>query len=272
MDGIFKYCKILALLVVLHSCEVQEKKTNKNLPYAGDKIVLYGFVITNQRIEVTVQKSLPLTCTECNDTIKQATVNLFEDGKLLCELVTENSRNYYTTPDIIPTTGHTYHIEVNAPGLPLARSEEITPVNPQKIDTAYLSYEKYFTVLHYSFTKNDAHTNFYDYTIQLYMKNGGIIDSRKLSFSYLSTMQINETGNLWRQAKFYIDKPSTEQIKFTLYQISDELVKYLKSQDDFESNFDDAYNDNPTPIYSNIIGGYGIFASIGKDSLMVVVK
>ncbi|MCX7985403.1 MAG: DUF4249 domain-containing protein [Bacteroidales bacterium] len=272
MDGIFKIFFFCILTLSVVACEIQEKKINRQLPFEGERLVVYGIITTNKGVEVTVLKSLPLNCFSCPNTVNNAKVYLYENNELLTELISSDGINFYTSDEIKPSTQNSYYIEVTAPNLPKARSSTIQPIESPTIDTAYIKFENHLTILSFSFFKPYSKTRYYNYAIEALKKNGQKVDIRKKYFHYHSTMQINEMGNIFRETKFYIEKNNISNIKFFLFQIDEQIFKFLKSQYDFESTYDEPYSDMPFPIYSNISGGYGIFGSVGADSILLEIK
>jgi hypothetical protein len=61
--------------------------------------------------------------------------------------------------------------------------------------------------------------------------------------------------------------PSEPQ-NFALYSTSEDFFKYDKSRLIKENSQFDA-NSNPVTIYSNVVGGYGIFVGFSKSSISV---
>ncbi|MGC8824957.1 MAG: DUF4249 family protein [Bacteroidales bacterium] len=272
MDGIFKNSLIVFFLLSLMACEVQEKKTEKELPYAGDRLVVYGFVYSGSRIEVTVKRTLPLTCVSCDDTISGVRVLLYENDQYLCDLVSANGIQFFSPDTIIPNTDRLYKIEVTAPDLPSARSDVINPIDAIVLDSISIGFSDSYTSLNFSFYKNDPGVGSYFYSLILQKKNGEKIKIYPFYLGYHSLFDVADTGLIHRNFNFQMYRPEASRLFFTLYRADTQLVKYLKSLYDYESTFDDPYFDNPSLIYSNITGGYGIFASMAADSCEVVLR
>ena len=115
-------CGIFLLLSISVACN----KTTYDIPYAGDKIVVNGFIDNEQGCVVAISKTGPASGNFDYDRneVKEAHVFLFENGVQIAELTRDNTKNF-VLKKLSPKIGAKYVLKVTASGLPDAESEEV---------------------------------------------------------------------------------------------------------------------------------------------------
>jgi hypothetical protein len=227
-----------------------------------------------------------------------ATVVLFEDGVFFDTLLPQSRQIWdsweyvYTSEDYyvshMPTTpGSTYTVYAQHGDYPEVSAETFLPVPVpiQSYDTEIIQYEQ-VTVVQVSLNIIDPlyENNYYFLPRSLRIPNvygsfslltdpifenhnvfgstayyaffsDRLIQGSNYSVLYLSGLNLNET------------LPSDTFI-FSLYSTSEDFFKYDKSRLIKENSQFDA-NSNPVTIYSNVVGGYGIFVGFSKSTIGV---
>ena len=118
-----KYISFL-LLLLLTGC--RETDLNLDIPYSGDKLVLWGKLKAGSPIRIQVTKTFnPVGLIPKDVTVSNAKVELLMDGKESIELspLATESGVYVSHRVIQP--GATYIVKASAPLLPSAESEPV---------------------------------------------------------------------------------------------------------------------------------------------------
>jgi hypothetical protein len=127
---------ILIISILLFSCE---KELDIDLPYDGDKLVVFGVLCPDKIITIKLTKTVPPTgLNELGEGVNNAIVKLFEEGKMV-EILKYTSKGDYVSPsNFMPKVGKKYYIEAKAEGFPEITSEpEIIPSKVQSIDFTF---------------------------------------------------------------------------------------------------------------------------------------
>jgi hypothetical protein len=119
-------CFALATALLLGGCQ---KELGYDLPYAGDRLVIHGFLSPDRVVSVNVGKSYPPTGDHLfTGGISDATVSLYEDEAFVENLVHAGEGNYVSARGYHPVVGKAYSVKVTADGFPPAETlPEIIP-------------------------------------------------------------------------------------------------------------------------------------------------
>jgi len=294
MKNIFIVLSLILTLYLLSSCE---KELNFDLPKENPKITVNALfsnlsywkmrlssnASVNKQSNTFVDNAID---TLLFDYIENAEVLIYEDNILLTKLYYIGKGTYIDSL-LYPKAGKSYTLKVSAPGYPSITATEKLPdkliYNSKKIgvdsttNEGYFNFsiqkpnEKsyYFSQIHFKQTKyfKADSTIFYD-SWQKY---------EQLTFPYLAKDYIYyQDFNLFSDDNF----PNTENIEFqanynqnipiyeteealkcvNLGRCSPNFYQFIKDFNNYTT--ESQFFDEPTGIYSNIDGGYGIFAGV----------
>lgn len=261
-------------------------------------------------VSVTASKQYP-PAFDTSLIIKNATVRLFEDGFYQEDLVFKESyRNriysgtYYSLSGLKPQTGHTYSIDVTAPGYDKISSETSIPepVPIISVDTNSIltlngrsTYTRHEATI--KFNDPGEQKNYYklkvfqinrykalipvaivcnDLNIMYFkLPNDGSFglgeqesNSLILSEIYLSDEFFN--GSIYNLKIDIAPLDNGRRLYFRLYSMNEEYFNYVRSYFNQVYKKNDMFSE-PYQVYSNIINGAGIFSSssMSVDSSIV---
>lgn len=117
------YFWLVVAVALFQSC--QETELGKDLPYEGDRLVLYSELSPDKAVTLRLNQTYPPTG---KFTVKQnladATVQLFENGAFKEQLTYLDSGNY--TAKSKPRVGFSYSFQVSSMGFPNASTQPVT--------------------------------------------------------------------------------------------------------------------------------------------------
>ncbi|GAB2783437.1 hypothetical protein GCM10027275_29260 [Rhabdobacter roseus] len=296
-----KFLPFLVLLSLALGCK--ERALDLELPYAGDKLVLFSQIKAGDTLKMEVQKTYPPTgqYTYING-ITNATVKLF-DEKGYVETLKHGKNGLYTSATgLVWKENDSYRIEVEAPGFPKAitdfetmpappvilsyefskdidsRSNAGTPSRELNIKIQDSDIEKpnyYMIIIKRVVGKETIGVNVFDldkpsefddpcefryfgrFVFPDFCKVNGVLAFRKgLELTYTYSLNIDPKA----RDKIVV---STRQISKSYY----EFCKTYYAEDDLIVAFK-----TPYPRYTNITGGYGIFAAYNEVEKEFVLK
>lgn len=98
-----------------------------NVPYSGDKLVLWGKLQANATFKLQVTKTFnPVGDIPKDVTVNNATVVLYKNGKTYLTLSHTGKEPGFYTSDSLIQAGASYFVQVSAPSLPTAESAVVT--------------------------------------------------------------------------------------------------------------------------------------------------
>ena len=277
----------LIIVGFLGSCE---KVLPYKLPYEGDKLVINGLIDATKVISVNLSHTVAPTGTHSQDlSVANATVQLWENGQYLQQLSYNQAGNYLSPSGLMPKIGSTYQLKVAATGFPDAESSiEKIPNMPILLshsfqDSALESINSLLAGKLSLKLKDNIGENKYRILIEgekdgqvqnigyFWLLNGtinnpercGFLPISYASFSFSDICIENQTFEIqigieiqgWDSTGISI---SFDKIKVHIQQISEDYYEYNKSLIQPEG-LENAFAEG-TSLYSNITGGYGIWA------------
>jgi hypothetical protein len=301
--NLYKISNLLAaLLIFTFFISCSEKYHELELPGFDPKLVVNSFFREGEPFRVSVSYSLSRNNIDEFCPVVGAQVDLFEDNVWVEELVggTDTEINYidsigkwfYYSREVLPREGHTYRLEVSAEGYaPVAAESTIPPRTILEIiDTSWMKrdYDKYLKV-DLEMENPDEKRWFYLIATDLSpvfefdsLQNDVIVDynERGLAFDINDPaigkreQRVNEDYLIFSNElmlreihPFSIEicrsKIRNEVVGIDLVTLSDEAYKYLVTLTDFKNN--DMRYSEPVKIFTNMDGGYGIFAGINVE-------
>ncbi len=293
---------ICLLMFLLFGCK--ERYIDLDLPYVGDRLVIFSQVRANDTIKVELEKTYsPTGQSTYADGIKNANVILL-GGDGYNELLNHMSNGVYVSKSGRVWKENTkYRLDVNAPGFPRTTSNfETMPSKPivesyefgKDIDSKYNSGVPSKELIIKIRDTDRINENFYMIVIKRTIgKDTFGVNSFDLDkpsdfedpcqFKYFSSIVISDIcsidGILTVKKGFEIsypfnlnvDKSARDKINVYVRQISKSYYEFCRTyynEDDLTVAFKPPY-----PRYTNITGGYGIFAAYNEaEKEFVLVK
>ena len=285
--------KILIFFVLISSLSSCQKVIDIELPETDPKIVVNSFFTDNSRIKVHLSKSIGILESTAPD-ITDASVVLREKGVIIDTMYLE-SGYYYS--HILAERNNKYTLEVTTPGIKSVFCEDIIPektVLQSCIYTDSVLFDEYANPI------NELKLDFQDvtgpsfYEIELEAKD--VIQNYKIVtwFVHNSDPVITSTGLLDYNPRTLIftdkmfegkhcsvtiyfanDPYPIYDLKISFRSVSESYYKYKEKQFAYlYSLHQDIFNGMSEPInlYSNITGGYGIFAGYSSDEKVIIVR
>lgn len=288
-----KICVLLSLLF-LNSC--REREMAIKLPYEGDKMVVYAIFSPIDTVKVLVSKTYPpSTKIIYGEGIKDADVSLYENSVMKEKLV-YNEKGYYTSAEHFkPKAGFSYSLKINSPTLPsITTNEEVIPDIP--IVESYQFNEKMESNLNKGspakklfLTLKDNTSNADFFSVELYglwniyrsALNSFFIDQASGTdspcfFGYSGKQIMSDIcfqGGTFQFKRGYELNPvlivNDGWVRKDLDKVEAQIRTVTKSYYEFArtqytvTQLEQAFSP-PYPRYSNIKGGYGIFAAYNE--------
>lgn len=260
------------VLFLFTSCEMV-KEIDYDTVYEGDKIVVHGFISPQDGVQIIVKKTVPPNKVNADDRLEHAIIDLYEDGINVESLIVVNDYLYTTHSKFLPKVGSLYYISVEASGMPKAVSAPQTIIFPSEIDSLYIKVEELtrFGNLIVSFYDNQLYEQAY-YIKPFYFIEGTINSTRSVGSEIFNPYGlIDKTVFGVNSIEYPVGHISNfDSIRVELYTLSSDLKKYLKSIQYYESSKEDPFFEQTYPVFSNISGGYGIFASYSYTYRIIV--
>lgn len=285
--------KTLIFFVIISSLSSCKKVIDIELPATDPKIVVNSFFTENSRIKVHLSKSIGILeniIPECTD----ATV-IMRENNIIIDTMYYQSGYYYS--HILAETNNNYALEIIVPDMETVFCEDIIPEktllqNFVCTDSVLIDED--------GFIINELKLDFEDflgpsfYEVQLSAKY--IIDNNGTSIWFMKNSDpiITSTGLLDYNPKtlIFTDKMfdgkhcsvkiyfatrtyADYNLKITFRSVSESYYKYKERQFAYLFSLEnDIFSGMSEPInlYSNITGGYGIFAGYTSDEKVLIVK
>lgn len=264
------------------------------LPATDPKIVVNSFFTENSRIKVHISKSIGILeniIPECTD----ATV-ILRQNNIIIDTMHFESGYYYS--HIIAETNKNYALEIIVPGMETVSCEDIIPkktilqdcvctdsvlidedgfiINELKLDFEDISGPDFYEV------ELTAETIVNEYEMGLwFMKNSdpiitstGLLDYDPKTLIFSDKMFDGKSCSV----KVYYAIQSGEpdyRLKVNFRSVSESYYKYKEKQFAYLFSLDsDIFSGMSEPInlYSNITGGYGIFAGYSSDEKEIIIS
>lgn len=264
-----KALSFLFIFLLFSSCELT-KEIDYDTIYDGDKIIVHGFISAMDGINVIVKKSVSPDNVTGVDQLNDGSIDLYEDGIKVQSLVAVNDYLYSTSTLFSPKSGSSYHIEAVSQGLPPVISLSQPIFLPVEIDTLYLKIDEltYYTNLIVSFNNNLHFDAFY---LKVFYYINREIDSSRIESEIFNPFSLieNTTNGLNVIEKQVGHISGFDSLKVELYTLSPDLTEFLQSFKKYESSKEDPFFEQTYPVFTNIEGGYGIFASYSYTTRII---
>lgn len=285
----FTYYFVCLVLLLSTACIKEVELNHQPLP---EKVVVNGIICPDSAFSIRV--SLSHGMKEHKKLIDNATISVFENGIFVYHIPNAGNGWYKTFSS--PSEGKKYKIEVSVPGFEMVHAETDIPVFPTiidawyekagVIDAPYTSGASYYATTTIIFQDDPAKNNYYlpgrrvnntenfketdesiltesdlNFEPNFYYFSDALFQGQKKTLilnggGYISQMM----GNLYYQQDY----------KHLFCIVSEEYFKGIKSWTihKYNQNSDTSVNDpltllflgDPVEMYSNVVGGYGVFA------------
>lgn len=283
------------MLTIIVSCE---KETKIDIPTNEAQIAVSSILSANKIIELFVSESLHVTdVTE--KPINNATVLLYENNKFLGQIL-HDTAGVYRSKTIKPQTGNSYKLEVLVGGYDLITAETFMPL-PVNVDS--IKIERYvgtsangraLSSLFLFFTDTSNILSYYQYNC-FNIADSTTVDSMEIKhlsldaawwYSYdaailaegdeqntIFTNELYQNNHnrldlMYEEPDDFFINPINYTVNTQILSLSKELYLYSKSLKLYNESFDNVWTINTPPkVYSNINGGYGIFAAISTSNV-----
>lgn len=259
---------ILLLVLITSSCELS-KEIDYNTFYEGDRIIVHGFISLQNGVQVLIKKSVAPNNVLSDDKVQNTIVTLYEDEIAIQQLRKIDDYQYGTELDFAPDFGKTYSIKINTENFNETSSNPQPVFMPVSIDSLKIIVEDNTNYENLVVWFTNSNQFGWSYYLKVYYYLNGIIDS-----SYTGAEIFNPYGLL---ENIVVGKNSVEHqlynefdsLKVELYTLSPDLTTFLESLQNYDSSKEDPFFEQTYPVFSNIIDGYGIFASYSYTTRIV---
>jgi hypothetical protein len=281
------YLTCIVCIALLSSCQ---KVINIDLPETAPKIVVNSFFTDSSRIKVHLSKSIGILESSAPD-ITDASVLVMKNGVIIDTMYLD-SGFYYS--HILAERNKPYTLEVRAPGMESVFCEDIIP--EKTILQSYI-YTDSILIDEYGMILNELKLDFQDpsgpsfYEVELEAKDGnsfmgiiyknnsdpvitstGLLDYNPQTLIFTDKMfdgkhcsvKIYFASDPWLEYKLKVSFRSVSESYYT-YKAKQFAYLFSLHQDIFSGMSE------PINLYSNIRGGYGIFAGYSSDEKVITV-
>jgi hypothetical protein len=276
------------LVLILTSCT---SDADFNIPANRGKLVLNSLITPSEPITVDISPSVPIT-EGFYPEIKDATVLLYENDIFIDTLTYTGDRKYKT--DYMPQPGATYTLVVDAPGYKQIRATDIVPELTMKAENVTnISYE-YPTIskggyimgrLDFDLTDDsETEVNYYETNVLIKQSWNGNVRWH-ITYYWVSNEVVSrpEDGPSPNSLLFTNKVFQGKTVHFSIF-VASEKCPYLKIRKispayyeykntwylhaynkTWRTEDDDGYfKGDPVKMFTNVEGGYGIFAAYSE--------
>ena len=286
--------KYLILILILSSFQSCKKVIEIDLPPADSKIVVNSFITDAHMLRVDLSKSisvLDFKIPECND----ATILLLKDN-VTTDTLYLNDGYYYS--HVRPERGKKYSLKIFVPDMDTVYCEDIVPektfLQSAVCTDSVLIDSDGFLINELKLDFRDSPgPNFYEVELAgtnavhngmigtWFMKNSDpIITSTGLLDYNPGTLIFSDKmfdGKNCSVKIYYATQPDGDdyRLKITFRSISESYFRYKEKVFAYEfSQQNDIFSgmSDPVQLFSNITGGYGIFAGYSSDEKVLYIN
>lgn len=263
-------CAMTAALLTA-GCEI-EKTIDYDTFYDGDMMILNAFLSVEDGLKATLKKSLAPDNVNGNYKVADATVTLWCGDEMIATAETKNNVDFVVLPSSVSLNHHdSYHVEAVSQSLGRIYSDAM--MIPEPIEVVKTTVERYGEEVPEGedgdlmlWFDNKSATTAYAWE-SVGFKRGKEKRDNWLGFirwykNYGIGMGACVAGHTYRSVHSMYDS-----VRYDLLTLSDEIVKFCDSKDDYSHTYDDVFYERPYPVYTNMHGGYGFFGTYGRSSV-----
>lgn len=266
---------MFVIMFAYSNCE-QEKDISIDFPFEGEKIVVYCLLSNISPPTIDVYSTYALQDNSVSNRLDNVTASLTNSNGLFCEFNFSDNQgqcNIFTSPEekyslqAASDEMEIYTNDIEFP--PEIRIDSISILKTIDESRFYLKI----------FFNNELSNYYYGYSI-IKLSDGDIVEivepnfrnllpcQEENDYNYIITGEennfvfvVDENGELDRIA-------NVDQIIIKLYTVTHQVYEFHESIKNSGGELGNEYSEQ-NPIITNIIGGYGYFASMYIDSLSV---
>jgi hypothetical protein len=298
------FFKILIFIVILTSFQSCTKVIEIDLPPADSKIVVNSLFTDGKQIKVHLSKSISVldnSIPECND----ATIILLKDN-VITDTLFLNGGYYYS--HVKAERGKKYSLVITAPEMDSVTCNDVIPektiLQNYSLNDSVMINEDGFSITTFELNFIDQPgPNYYEISmVAEYPSYGGSVSKRNVTFEKNSDPVLTSTGLLDYRPQTLIfsdylfdEKSYSLKVNYSIYAdipkigngpsygyklyvsfraVSESYYKYKEKQIVYLFGLDpDIFSgtSEPVQLFSNIKGGYGIFAGYSSDDKTIDV-
>lgn len=274
----------ISILLTLNSCE-QVKDIEYDLPFEGEKTVLYGFLSDVDSSIIQVYNSQAVSIDNPDFTVENAEVNIFEDGNLIQNLNFQNNKPVlkYFYPH---NTESNYSIEVRRDD-ELSQSETFQLSPSIGIDSLTYVTSEDETAVDISFYFMDTEeSNYYSYSVEKYFEGERVLEREgsDLDERFLGVFSDEDFKNLSKEIVLldedlqvfrldenfnFIGVVDIDSLVVNLFTLSEEFFLRRKSELDNDEGDIGRANSPNEAVWSNVNNGYGFVGGVSKRTFSI---
>lgn len=273
-----KICYIILSLTLI-ACT---KEISLDIDSHESKIVVNSFFSPQGPLQVNISKSTPIISDDTLSYIPIAEVELFTQDTLIGKLAYDQ-QGFYNLPTKLEAKKE-YFITVSVPGFKSVSSHDIIPSSVPIIIFDTISLNEKYLYCEITFKDITDELNYYllDVTSKYPVVNEDSILSKQVDITISDNIVENgSSGDIYKriyfsdkfiqgatyELSFLLDKKSLNSVSNTLY------VNFKSISKNFY-NYIETYYKSQTrqlDVYTNIDGGYGLFAGydLSQDSIII---
>lgn len=276
MNNTLKICHkiiLLSLLFFISSCiDKLEKEIDYNTIYAGDKLIVHGFVSPENGVELLLKKTLRPNDVNGDDRVLSDDLDVSIQTESAASISLQAVGDYqYTNNDAQIEAEGNYTFQAQSAQWGTVSSSSINLPTKTLIDSLKILVESsnsgYFATLLVYFQNIDAENAFY---IKVFPYKDGIqkeiLEDEKFNpYSLIYDLPKGVNMKEYALGRTY----TFDSLRVELYSLSNDLKRFLISEVDYDESKADPFYPQPYSVYSNIENGYGIFGAYTYDTQMI---
>jgi len=284
--------KIFSFIILFTTCLSCKKVIDIELPDTAPKIVVNSFFTDSSRIKVHLSKSIGILEGTAPD-IPNASVVVKRNGVIIDTMYLE-SGFYYS--HILAERNNHYTLEVSAPGMDSVFCEDIIPekavlqsyvcndsvlidedgraISELNLDFQDLSGPSFYEIKleTYDVIHNNSWGVWFEKNSDPIITSTGLLDYNPSTIIF--TDKLFDGKHCSVKIYFVSDDWSDFSLKISFRSVSESYYKYKAKQFAYLFSLqNDIFSgmSEPVNLYSNITGGYGIFAGYSSDEKDIIV-
>ncbi len=254
---------LLVNLMLFMSCEYQ-KELDYYDKYDNPQLIVHGYICPQDGVQVIVKKATSPSDVSGDDRILNANVFLHTTNTEYIQLRQLNDYLFESDSLSYIEENKSYYIRVVSGEFGESFSGKETILPAPHIDSVRIVTEPRKVVNVY-FSNNYSNGESFFLETHNY-KDGSIESSDEIEkFNPFSMLRHIQNGSNAIESPLYDEFDS---VQIVLHVISPALTSFLVSQQNYDTSKEDPFYPQPHPVFTNIIGGYGIFATHSFDTIV----
>jgi len=293
MRSFLRYSFYLIFLIIIQACT---KIIDIDIPEHEEKIIVNSFFTDGRPVKVHLTKSISVL----EDSIplcENAFIQLLENNTVI-DTLNRNGDFYYS--DVIPEVAKEYSLIISVPGMDSVICHDVIPekvlIQSYKLADSVMIQEDGLVIMQFEFNFQDPPgLNYYEISMNVdpkylwFMKNtdpvlvsSGLLDYEPKTLIFTDNLfedkSISIKVNYAVEAYIFPRIGDGPEYRYNLNvsfrSISESYYLYRQKQIVYQYGlYSDVFtgSSEPVQLYSNITGGYGIFAGYSSDNRTIDV-